>query len=194
MGLGDAVITPEEMAELARRIAVHRDRAAFERLFDHFAPRLNGYLRRLGADPGTAEEIAQETMATLWRKAALFDPAKSSLSTWLFRVARNRRIDGARRARSEVLDEAEPMLLPEAAPDPLSILAVQSRDEAVRAALDQLPKEQLDLVRLAFFEALTHSEIATRTGLPLGTVKSRLRLAFTRLRRALEASGIVDAG
>jgi len=188
------VIAPEEMAELARRIALHRDRAAFERLFDHFAPRLNGYLQRLGADPATAEEIAQDAMATLWRKATLFDPAKSSLSTWLFRVARNRRIDGLRRVRSEVLDESEPVLQPGAAPDPLALLAVQSRDEAVRAALGALPEEQLHLVRLAFFDALTHSEIAARTGLPLGTVKSRLRLAFTRLRRELEASGIVDAG
>src|SRR5262249_22988241 len=144
-------------------------------------------------DPATAEEIAQETMATLWRKAALFDPSKSSLSTWLFRVARNRRIDGVRRIRSEVLDEAEPALLPERPLDPLALLAVQSRDDAVRAALGVLPDEQLALVRLAFFEAMTHSEIAARTGLPLGTVKSRLRLAFTRLRRALEASGIVDA-
>jgi RNA polymerase sigma factor (sigma-70 family) len=188
------VIGPEEMAELAHRIAVHRDRAAFERLFDHFAPRLNGYLQRLGADQATAEEIAQEAMATLWRKAALFDPQKSSLSTWLFRVARNRRIDGLRRGRGEVLDESEPVLLPEAPPDPLTILAVETRDQAVRKALEALPGEQLHLVRLAFFEQLTHSEIAAKTGLPLGTVKSRLRLAFTRLRRELEASGIVDAG
>jgi RNA polymerase sigma factor (sigma-70 family) len=191
---GDIVIAPEEMADLARNIALNRDRAAFERLFDHFAPRLNGYLQRLGADAATAEEITQDTLSVLWRKAALFDPAKSSLSTWLFRVARNRRIDGLRRDRADALDESEPALLPGAAPDPLEILAAAGRDEAVRAALEALPAEQLGLVRLAFFEQLSHSEIAERTGLPLGTVKSRLRLAFARLRRALESSGIVDAG
>ena len=182
------------MAELAARVATDRDRAAFERLFDHFAPRLNGYLQRLGADTGTAEEITQDVMATLWRKAALFDPAKSSLATWLYRVARNRRIDGLRRDRSDELDDAEPALQPSAMPDPLALLALQRRDEAVRTALGALPPEQLELVRLGFFEALSHSEIAARTGLPLGTVKSRLRLAFSRLRRALEASGVIDAG
>ena len=107
--------------------------------------------------------------------------------------ARNRRVDGIRRQRTSQLDESEPALQPAAAPDPLLVLAVQNRDEAVRTALSCLPAQQLELVRLAFFDALSHSEIAARTGLPLGTVKSRLRLAFTRLRRELEASGVIDA-
>jgi RNA polymerase sigma-70 factor (ECF subfamily) len=188
------LLHPEDMAELAARVAQHRDREAFARLFDHFAPRLNGYLQRLGADASTAEEITQDVMSTLWRKAALFDPAKSSLSTWLYRVARNRRIDGLRRDRADALEPSEPMLQPAAAPDPLDQLDAGRREEAIRLALEGLPEEQLGLVRLAFFEAMSHSEIAARTGLPLGTVKSRLRLAFTRLRRTLEASGIVDAG
>lgn len=188
------MINPEEMARLAASIAKDRDRAAFERLFDHFAPRINGYLQRLGADSGAAEDIAQDVMSTLWRKAALFDPAKSSLATWLFRVARNRHIDGLRHNRVDILDEREPTLQPSVSPNPFDTIAVQKRDEAVRLALEELPGEQLDLVRLAFFEQLSHSEIATRTGLPLGTVKSRLRLAFTRLRKALETSGVIDAG
>ena len=182
------MIDPQEMAALAARIAKERDKAAFERLFDHFAPRLNGYLQRLGADTGTAEEITQEVMSTLWRKAALFDPTKSSLATWLYRIARNRRIDGIRRDRADALDESEPALLPSAMPDPLDIVAVRRRDEAVRSALEALPAEQLGLVRLAFFDALSHSEIAARTGLPLGTVKSRLRLAFARLQA--DAGGV----
>lgn len=182
------------MAALAARIAADQDRQAFERLFDHFAPRLVGHLQRLGADIATAEEITQDVMATLWRKAALFDPAKSSLATWLYRVARNRRIDGIRRERADRLDENEPTLQPAGAADPLAVLATQARDTAVRAALATLPEKQIELVRLAFYEGASHSEIAARTGLPLGTVKSRLRLAFTRLRRVLEASGVIDAG
>jgi RNA polymerase sigma-70 factor (ECF subfamily) len=177
-----ALLGPEEMADLAARVAEARDRAAFARLFDHFAPRLNAYLQRLGADAGTAEEITQDVMSTLWRKAALFDPSKSSLATWLYRVARNRRIDGLRRDRSDELEPSEPMLQPAASPDPFDRLDAGRREAAVRRALEDLPEEQLGLVRLAFFEALSHSEIAARTGLPLGTVKSRLRLAYQRIR------------
>jgi RNA polymerase sigma factor (sigma-70 family) len=188
------VVRQEDMAELAARVARDRDRAAFAELFDHFAPRINAYLQRLGADSGTAEELTQDVMTTLWRKAALFDPGKSSLATWLYRVARNRRIDGLRRDRYDTLDASEPALQPAASPDPLVSLDMARREERVRAALEDLPPEQLALVRLAFFEALSHSEIAARTGLPLGTVKSRLRLAFSRLRRVLETSGIIDAG
>jgi RNA polymerase sigma-70 factor, ECF subfamily len=182
------------MAELVARIARDQDRAAFERLFDHFAPRLNAYLHRLGADSGTSEELAQDAMATLWHKAALFDPAKSSLATWLYRVARNRRIDGLRRERGGPVAADEAMLLPSEPPDPFVVLDARAREEKVRLALSSLPAAQVELVQFAFFEGLSHSEIAARTALPLGTVKSRLRLAFTRLRRALEASGVVDAG
>jgi RNA polymerase sigma-70 factor (ECF subfamily) len=186
------VSNPAEYAAWAADVARSRDRAAFTRLFDHFAPRLNAYMLRLGTDPALAEEIVQDVMSTLWRKAALFDPAKSSLSTWLYRIARNRRIDLARRNKGE-LDADEPMLQPAPTPDLDQLLDVQQREETVRAALMSLPPEQLDLVKLAFFEGLSHSQIADATGLPLGTVKSRIRLAFTRLRRMLEAEGVVEA-
>jgi RNA polymerase sigma-70 factor (ECF subfamily) len=147
---------------------------------------------RLGTDAALAEEIVQDVMSTLWRKAALFDPSKSSLSTWLYRIARNRRIDIARRERGD-FDPDEPMLQPAAAPDLDQLVDIQQREEAVRAVLTSLPPEQLDLVKLAFFEGLSHSQISETTGLPLGTVKSRIRLAFTRLRRMLEAEGVVEA-
>ena len=182
----------EEFADLARRVAETRDRKAFEALFDHFAPRLNGYLQRLGLERGEAEDMAQEVMAVLWHKAELFDPAKSSLSTWLYRIARNRRIDAARRERSRVLDPQEPMLLP-SEPEPIDDdIDSRQRDERVRAALAALPEEQLELVRMAFFLGLSHSQIAERADLPLGTVKSRIRLAFQRMRRILEADELVD--
>jgi RNA polymerase sigma factor (sigma-70 family) len=175
-------------------VAERRDREAFARLFDHFAPRLNGYLLRLGTDATTAEEITQEVMVTLWRKAALFDPKKSSATTWLYRIARNRRIDLKRRDRLDFLDTQDPVLEPADDTDLDRQVDQGQREEAVRAALKSLPEEQLFLVRLAFFDGLSHSQISERTGLPLGTVKSRIRLGFTRLRRALEAGGVVEVG
>ncbi len=182
-----------EFAALVAAVAERRDRQAFTRLFDHFAPRLNAYLLRLGTNAGTAEEIAQETMVTLWRKAALFDPQKSSVATWLYRIARNRRIDMLRRDRLDFLDTNDPVLEPADDTDLFAQVDMQQREEAVRIALEGLPEEQLSLVRLAFFDGLSHSQISERTGLPLGTVKSRIRLGFTRLRRTLEAGGVAEA-
>ncbi len=182
---------PAVFAAWVADVAERRDRDAFTRLFDYFAPRLKAYLMRLGTEAALSEEIVQDVMSTLWRKAQLFDPAKSSLSTWLYRIARNRRIDLARRQKGE-LDPEEPMLQPAEAPDLDRLMDVQQREEVVRAALTALPAEQLTLVRLAFFDGLSHSQISEATGLPLGTVKSRIRLAFTRLRRMLEAEGVVE--
>ncbi|MEW5420634.1 sigma-70 family RNA polymerase sigma factor [Amorphus sp. 3PC139-8] len=173
-------------ADLVEAVAELRDRTAFIALYDHFAPRINAFLLRLGTDNGSAEELTQEVMVTLWRKAALFDRTKSSTATWLFRIARNRLIDLKRRDRSNRLDPEEPMLQPAPADAPDAFVDSRERDGLVRQALDTLPAEQLELVQLAFFKGLSHSEIADATGLPLGTVKSRIRLAFTRLRRLLD--------
>jgi RNA polymerase sigma factor (sigma-70 family) len=176
------VVSHAEWAALVGAVAERRDRDAFARVFDHFTPRME------------AEEISQDVMLTLWRKAHLFDPAKSSVTTWLYRIARNRRIDAARRDR---LDYVDPMdsAFDEVADDAAldSAIDLQQREEVLRSAIRQLPEEQLSLVRLAFFDSLSHSTIAEMTGLPLGTVKSRIRLAFARLRRALEAQGVVEA-
>ncbi len=184
-----------EHAALVAAVATQRDRTAFTALFDYYGPRLNAYLLRLGCDRAAAEEIAQDAMVALWRKAHLFDPAKSSLATWLYRIARNRRIDVLRRDRVDFMDPDDFALdIPdESSVDADRLLDSQSRDDILRVAMKQLPQEQLSLVQMAFFESLSHSEIAEKTGLPLGTVKSRIRLAFTRLRRALEASGVVEA-
>ncbi len=190
--MGVDVTLQADFAALARAVAQDRDRRAFAALFEHFAPRLNGYLLRTGADSALAEEIVQDVMTTLWRKADLFDPAKSSLSTWLYRIARNRRIDLIRRVQTKQLDGEDPVLLPPDIVQPDAAMDLQQREAAMREALKVLPPEQLDLVRLAFFEGLSHGDIAEQTGLPLGTVKSRIRLAFTRLRRELEAAGIVS--
>lgn len=181
------------MALLVARVAEIRDRDAFAALFDHYAPRLAVYLRRLGADPSTAEEIAQDAMLVLWRKADLFDPAKSSVGTWLYRIARNRRIDLLRRGRGASLDLDQVVAMVDDAPRPDESLGAREREDFVRRAMGVLPPEQSSLVRLAFYEGRSHSEIAAVTGLPLGTVKSRIRLAFGRLRRKLESDGVLDA-
>jgi RNA polymerase sigma-70 factor (ECF subfamily) len=185
-------LTAQDFAKLAQSVAANRDRDAFAVLFHHFAPRLNAYLQRLGLERGAAEDLAQDVLGVLWHKAHLFDPAKSSLSTWLFRVARNRRIDLIRRDRSALLDPNDPMLLPDEPELPGAGLDATRRDARIRAAISQLPEEQVTLIKAAFFTGLTHSQIAEETGLPLGTVKSRIRLAFQRLRKALESDAEVD--
>jgi len=186
-------IAPESdrFAGLVAAVAERRDRDAFEQLFDHFAPRIHAHLLRLGAEGALAEELTQEVMTTLWHKAALFDGAKSSVATWLFRIARNRRIDQLRRSRDTRPLDLDDLLgvADDAAPADEAIDAAR-REVLVRQALERLPAEQLALIRLAFFQGLSHSEIAAATGLPLGTVKSRLRLAFERLRRTLETQGL----
>ncbi|WP_269585202.1 sigma-70 family RNA polymerase sigma factor [Roseibium sp. Sym1] len=179
-------------SDLIVKVATDRDRAAFVELFDHFAPRLKGYLMKQGAEEALAEEIAQDVMVTLWRKAELFDPGKASASTWLYRVARNRRIDRLRRQKTAELDPEEPSLQPTPLPDVADEMDARLREERVRLAMEQLPDEQKEVVRLAFFIGQSHSEIAEETGLPLGTVKSRIRLAFGRLRQLIEADEAVD--
>ncbi|MFD1703859.1 sigma-70 family RNA polymerase sigma factor [Methylopila henanensis] len=181
------------MADLVERVARSQDREAFAELFDHYAPRLSAYLQRLGADSAVAEEVAQDAMVALWRKAGLFDRQKSSVGTWLYRIARNRRIDLMRRARGQTVDLEDAVSPIDDAPQPDAALDASEREGFVRRAMATLPPEQFNLVRLAFFEGRSHSEIAESEGLPLGTVKSRIRLAFSRLRRRLETDGLVDA-
>jgi RNA polymerase sigma-70 factor (ECF subfamily) len=182
-------------AALILSVAANRDRRAFADLFDFYAPRIEGWLIRAGVERTLAEEICQDTMTTLWRKAALYDPAKATPATWLYRIARNRRIDLARRDRVTLMEPGDAAfdIVDENAVDPDRTVDARDREDALRTALAQLPAEQLELVRMAFFESLSHSVIAERTGLPLGTVKSRIRLAFGRLRKTLESAGVEDA-
>lgn len=191
--LAQTVPDREHLADLVDAIAQHGDKQAFAELFDYFAPRLNGYLQRIGADAAQAEEVAQDAMVIVWRKAALFDRKKSSVSTWLYRVARNRRIDLLRRDRSGDLDENEPMLMPAAETAADEAMDLAQREAAVRTVMQDLPEEQLSLVKMSFFDGLSHSQISEKTDIPLGTVKSRIRLAFGRLKSALEAGGIGEA-
>jgi RNA polymerase sigma-70 factor, ECF subfamily len=177
----------QRFAALAKAVADRRDQQAFSELFDYFAPRLKSWLLRQRMADGEAEELAQEVMIVLWHKASLYDPSRSSLSTWLFRIARNRRIDAQRRSKTRVLDDTDPVLQPVAAIAADAAMESEDRDAQVRAALADLPEEQQTLLRASFFLGQSHSEIATLTGLPLGTVKSRIRLAFGKLRKALQS-------
>lgn len=167
------------------RVAVHQDRAAFSELFAYYAPRVKSWLLRLGADNAQAEEIAQDVMVTVWRKAGLFDRTQASVSTWIFRIARNRRIDVFRRTKRPALDPEEEMILPAGVEAPDAAVEAMETETRVRAAMQDLPEEQLQLVRLAFYEGLSHREIAERLDVPLGTVKSRIRLAFGKMKARL---------
>ena len=172
-------------AALITAVARCKDAAAFAGLFDYFAPRVKAYLRRLGADPAVAEEMAQDVLLTVWRKAELYDPERASAGAWIFAIARNLRIDSLRRTRP-VMQAPDPS--DEPAPTPLAdaVIASDERATQVRAALDGLPAEQLTMLQMAFFEERTHSQIEVELGVPLGTVKSRLRLAMSKLRAALK--------
>ena len=174
-------------AELLRAVAEARDRQAFARLFDYFAPRIKGYLMRLGADDGMAEELVQESLLLVWRKAHTFDPEKSSVATWLFTIARNRRIDSLRRLRYPFPDPEDPSLHPEAERRQDEAYEMVQSAEHLRRAVAQLPAEQAELIALAFFDGRTHRDIASDRNLPLGTVKSRIRLALNRLRKEMAA-------
>ncbi|MEQ8746202.1 sigma-70 family RNA polymerase sigma factor [Pyruvatibacter sp.] len=178
----------EAMADCMEAVAARQDKAAFATLFDYFAPRLKGYLMKLGAGEALAEELAQEVMITLWRKAGQFDRRQSSVSTWLYTIARNRRIDVLRREKFPNYDPEDPLLLPSEAEQPDDAVAAGEREVKVRAALETLPDEQAELIKLAFFKGWSHSEIAEKQNLPLGTVKSRLRLAFRKLKTGLEGT------
>jgi RNA polymerase sigma factor (sigma-70 family) len=168
---------------LLRQVRDHQDKVAFAALFRHFAPRVKAFLMKSGADAALAEECAQDVMATLWQKAHLFDPTRASVATWIFTIARNRRIDALRKAR-----RPEPEDLPwgpEPEPDQADALEMQQETDRLGEALAQLPEKQRALIVRAYYGDLSHSEIAAETGLPLGTIKSRIRLALDRLRHQM---------
>ena len=171
--------------ELIQRVARDSNRAAFQDLFEYFGPRVKAYLMRLGATSQTAEDLTQEAMLVLWRKAQLFDRTKASAATWVFTIARNLRIDALRRERHPQLDCADPSFAADPEADAFETLELQESDEALHGAITALPPEQAEIVLLSFFSEKPHGEIAADLNIPLGTVKSRLRLAMTRLRAAL---------
>ena len=175
------------MSDLLSRIATDRSDEAFRRLFVEYGPRIRSYMMRQGADPSLAEELAQETLLTVWRKAALYSSDKGSPVTWIFTIARNLRIDRLRRERPwQELPEEHASSVPSEDTAPDVAASERQRQVRVQAVLRELPPDQLEVVTLAFIEGLSHSVIAERLSLPLGTVKSRIRLAYQKVRSALE--------
>jgi len=180
----DRNIENSRWTDLIARIRDDADEAAFAEVFGHFAPRVKGFLMKSGASATLAEECAQDVMATLWQKAHLFDPSRASAATWIFTIARNRRIDALRKARRPEPEEIT--WGPEEAPDQSDILALEQETTLLSEAIATLPPKQKTLIEAAYYGDLTHSEIAEKTGLPLGTIKSRIRLALDRLRHTMK--------
>jgi RNA polymerase sigma-70 factor (ECF subfamily) len=176
-------------AELIEAVALRRDRAAFSTLYEHFAPRIKGFMRRSGSVEGAAEELAQETLLKVWRKADSFDPKTAGAAAWIFTIARNLRIDafrrGKRRGENQTTDIDAEFVLDET-PLPDAMFAASQTDARVLKALSNLSDEQTKVVELSFYQEKAHAEIAEVLQIPLGTVKSRLRLAMVKLRSSLE--------
>ena len=176
----------KELTFLIGRIASFKDKTAFSELFKLVGPRIKGYLMKLGSSDVAAEDLLQEVMLTVWRKSETFDRSKAAVSTWLFTIARNKRIDMLRKEIRPQLDPLDPMLSPnqEAAADDI----YGSNQEAMKIskAIEQLPTDQAVLIKMTYYEDKSHSIIADELKMPLGTVKSRIRLASTRLRKLLE--------
>ena len=179
-----ATATPEpSWADLLTRVAA-QDKQAFAALYDHFAPRIKGWVMKMGAPAGKAEDIVQDVMLQIWRRASQFDRARADAGTWIFAIARNRYIDLIRQEKRPEIAIDDPVLVSDDA-TPEQALHARERADRVAAALSQLPTAQRQIIEQSYFAELTQQEIATQDGLPLGTVKSRLRLAFGRLRTLL---------
>lgn len=163
-------------------VAQRRDRDCFMRIYDHFMPRVCLYLKGLGSTAAIAEELGQEALFRLWQRAASYDPGLSRVSTWLFRIARNLHIDRVRKETGWMLVqdalEAESADLGARAGSSAEAYAEHAK---LKTCIDRLPATQARLVRMSYFEAKSHHEIADELGMPLGTVKSSLRRAFLKL-------------
>lgn len=185
MNTGQA-LDGERLKQLVSAVAKTRDRQAFAELFAHFAPRLKAFMMKKGADAATAEDLVQETMVAVWNKAPLYEPSRGAVSTWVFRIARNQRIDRLRRETHHHYADIDDYDEPSDEPASDEMLIDREADDLLEAAIAELPAEQMEVIKLAYIDDFAQSEIARRLGLPLGTVKSRMRLAYARLRRELE--------
>jgi RNA polymerase sigma-70 factor (ECF subfamily) len=184
-----AETTADEWSNLLIKVGLDRDREAFTLLFRHYAPLLKGFLMK-GSNIGheQAEELAQEAMIKVWRKADSFNRQKSSASTWIYTIARNCRIDWIRREVRRQRDIHADDLYEPGGENPSQVSLVQLRNKrTIRASIETLPQEQIEVISKIYFEGKTHSEVSEELSLPLGTVKSRIRLALKRLNVQLDA-------
>lgn len=171
------------LEDLLVDVGRNQNKESFIQLFEHFAPRIKSFLIKGGANESNADELAQETMLNVWNNAGSYDPQKAAASTWIFTVARNKRIDALRKKKSYDLDIDDMFFLEdENSPNPVKSLSHKEEMDNLYDAIQELPEEQAHLIKKSFYEDKTHNEIADETGIPLGTVKSRIRLALERLR------------
>ena len=175
----------QQMVALVVLVAENRDRTAFMQIFRYFAPRVKGFLVGRGLTSHAADDVLQEVMLAIWNKAGSYDPAKAAISTWIFTIARYKYIDRLRRESRHKTDSDDLDLKPSDAPVADENVLQDQRQIAVQAAIANLPADQQSVIFLSFIKGLAHSEIAEQLGLPLGTVKSRIRRAFARLREEL---------
>lgn len=175
-----------EWDRLLLRVGSNRDRSAFKKLYEHFAPRLKSFLLRIGSDMSAAEEICQESMIMVWRRAETFNPDSAGASTWIFTIARNKRIDKLRKDNRPLPDLNDPSFFQIPVDKSDDILQRVEEEKKIKNALKNLPPEQAKLIISAYYEEKSHRKIADEKNLPLGTVKSRIRLAINRLRTQLE--------
>jgi RNA polymerase sigma factor (sigma-70 family) len=171
-----------DFAQLLESVGKNQDREAFIQLFEYFAPRIKSFLMKAGTSAETADELAQETMLTIWDKASSYNPAHAAPSTWIFTIARNKRIDALRKTGSYRFEDSDELPLEDENADQRAHFAAAQETQILASALEKLPPEQAELVKKSFFEDKSHAAIAEETGLPLGTIKSRIRLALERLR------------
>jgi len=189
MGSGSSNDNQNNLSEWDRlllRVGSDRDRSAFKKLYEHFAPRLKSFLLRIGSDMSAAEEICQESMIMVWRRAETFNPESAGASTWIFTIARNKRIDKLRKDNRPLPDLNDPSFFQIPVDKSDDILQRVEEEKKIKNALKNLPPEQAKLILSAYYEENSHRKIADETNLPLGTVKSRIRLAINRLRTQLE--------
>lgn len=184
--LDSQVSIAEQMAAHIGKVAENRDRGAFALIYEYFGPRLKSFVMRQGSDPQLAEEVVQETMVKIWHKAGQFDAKKASASTWIYTIARNMRIDLLRKINRPEPDMNDPAMTPE--PDPMAydVIALNQEADQLKKSIALLPEDQQRVLQLAYFQDKTHNEVALELNVPLGTVKSRIRLALKRIRTELE--------
>ncbi len=177
-----------EAADLASllKLVAQQDQQAFAILFDHFAPRIKAYMFKLGSSESMAEELTQKTMLKIWQKAALYDDTKAAASTWIFRIARNLRIDDLRKENRFEYDEHDFALTADTSDNAEITLDKAQHAQLIQKALSHLKPDQKEVIDLSFYQGLSHAKIAERLDLPLGTVKSRIRLAFSKLKEHVE--------
>ena len=176
----------EIFARYMYEVAYQQDKQAFGEIFKYFAPRLKSYFIKAGAIESQAEEIIQEVMIAIWTKASSYDRKKSSVSTWIYTIARNKRIDKIRKEKRHYMQESDEGLeMPIPSTQEQDIFSVQLTKK-IENCLQSLPIEQAELLKLSYFYEKTRTDISKELKIPLGTVKSRIRLALNKMKNMAE--------